>query len=65
MDGVRLKPPSGGGVDDVHAVVSGTGMIRRERAFPLRARVCGTCGFAELFVTDPAGLAARWRAGER
>jgi predicted nucleic-acid-binding Zn-ribbon protein len=66
LDGVRLKPISGGSVDEVQAVVSPTsGMIRRETASDLRGRVCAACGFTELFVSDPGTLAERWRAGER
>jgi hypothetical protein len=66
LDGVRLKPESVGGVDDVRAVVAPTsGMIRRDTAAALRASVCSACGYAELYVSDPAALAERWRAGER
>lgn len=66
LDGVRLKPTSTGGVDEVFAVVAPTGgMIRRETRSDLRARVCAACGFTELFVADPGSLAERWRAGER
>jgi hypothetical protein len=66
LDGVRLGPINVGGVEDVQAVVAPTsGMLRPETASDLRARVCASCGFTELSVTDPAVLAERWRAGER
>jgi hypothetical protein len=66
LHGVRLKPSSTGGVDELHAVVAPTsGMIRRETFAELRATVCGACGFTELFVLDPRAIAERWRAGER
>lgn len=65
LDGVRLKPPSTGGVDEVQAVVSTGGMIRRETGADLRARICVACGHADLFVPDPVSLAERWREGDR
>jgi predicted nucleic-acid-binding Zn-ribbon protein len=66
LEGVRIKVPSGGSVDDVRAVVSPTsGMLRRQTASELRAWVCAACGFAELYVDEPGLLAERWRAGER
>ena len=66
LSGVRLKPGSTGGVDEVEAVVAPTsGMIRRETGADLRATVCAACGFTELFVVDPRAIAERWRAGER
>ena len=66
LEGVRIKVPSGGSVDDVRAVVTPTsGMFRQQTASDLRASICAACGFAELYVSDPATLAERWRAGER
>ena len=66
LEGVRLKVPAAGSVDDVHAVVSPTsGMFRQQTGSPLRAWICAACGFSELYVADPATLAARWRAGDR
>ena len=66
LEGVRLKVPSAGSVDDVRAVVSPTsGMFRQQTGTDLLAWVCAGCGFAELYVSDPAVLADRWRAGER
>ena len=66
LGGVRIKVVSGGSVDDVRAVVTPTsGMFRQQTASELRAWVCAGCGFAELYVGEPAMLAERWRAGER
>ena len=66
LDAVRLRPSSVGGVDDVQAVVApSAGMIRQDTASDLRARVCASCGYAELYVAQPGVLAERWRAGER
>jgi hypothetical protein len=66
LDGVRLKPGSTGGVDEVRVVVAPmTGMIRRDAVATLRATVRADCGYAELYVSDPAAIAERWRAGER
>lgn len=66
MDGVRIKVPAGGSIDDVRAVVSPTsGMFRQQTASDMRASVCAACGFSELYVSDPSVLAERWRAGER
>lgn len=66
LDGVRVKVPTGGSVDDVRAVVSPTsGMFRQQTASELLAWICAACGFTELYVSDPGTLAERWRAGER
>jgi predicted nucleic-acid-binding Zn-ribbon protein len=31
---------------------------------PLEARVCGQCGYTELYATDPATLLAAWRRSQ-
>ena len=66
LEPVRVKVPSAGSVDDVHAVVTPTsGMIRTQTASAMHASVCAQCGYSELHVSDPGALAERWRAGER
>ena len=37
----------------------------RPERFALRARVCGECGFAEMFVADPAKAWAAWKKVNR
>lgn len=41
-----------------------TGGMRADQPqrFPLTARICGSCGFTEMFVSDPDRL---WRAAQR
>lgn len=66
LDGVRVKVPSAGSVDDVRVVVAPTsGMLRQQTGSDLRAWICAGCGFTELYASDPGLLADRWRAGER
>jgi predicted nucleic-acid-binding Zn-ribbon protein len=66
LEGVRLSVATGGSTGDVQAVVTPTsGMFRQQTGSGLRASICASCGYSELFVSDPATLAERWRAGER
>ena len=40
----------------------GTLMPDRPQRFALRAKICGNCGFAEMFVADPGKL---WSAAKK
>ena len=41
-----------------------TGGLRNQKPerFPIRARICGNCGFTEMYVAEPEKM---WRASQR
>lgn len=53
---------------DVHLGVDadpGALLFKESTRISLEARVCGQCGYTEMYATDPAALLAAWRHAQQ